>query len=411
MISYKRNVLPNGLVVIVHEDKSTPLVAVNLLYKVGSKFENPEKTGFAHLFEHLMFSGTENVASFDSVIQKAGGECNAFTNSDVTNFYCLLPKENLEVALALEADRMANLEVSDRALEVQRKVVVEEFYETCLDAPYGDLWHHIMGSAFAGTNYAWPTIGKVPEHIDRATHSDVTAFFDKWYGPNNAVLVLSGNVNAETGFALVEKYFGGIERCTLPAKAVVKPIAQSSIRSETVKKDVPADVLVFAFHMVGRNHPDYFALDLLSDILSNGPSSRFAQNLEKNPGLFTNADCYLTGTHDSGLVIVEGQPAPGVSIEDAEKALWLELEKMQVSPVEDRELEKIKNKAESSTAFAEYGIQNKAIGLAFYESMGNLPLINSELEKYRSVSAEDIQHMAKQTFRKENCAHLQYLKA
>jgi len=408
VISYKEKVLDNGLKVIIHEDHSTPLVAVNLLYKVGSRNEHEDKTGFAHLFEHLMFGGSTNAPDFDDPVQLAGGENNAFTNSDITNFYITIPAQNLETALWLESDRMKNLILDQNSLEVQRKVVVEEFKETCLNKPYGDVWHHISSLAFKAHPYQWPTIGKDISHIEEASLDDVASFFRTYYVPNNAILVLSGNVETEKGFALCEKWFGEIEAGISEYEIIIEEPMQEEQRELRLTKDVPSTVLFTSFPMVQKNDPDFFAQDMMSDILGNGRSSRLYRNLYKQKKYFAKIDAYVTGTIDPGLLIIDGRVAEGISDKIASQSIWEELEILKANLVPEEEFQKIKNQVISTIEFGEINILNKAMNLAYYASLDNTELINLQRQMYDAVSKEDILRVANQVFRRENSNTLIY---
>lgn len=408
MINYQTKVLENGLEVIIHEDHSTPLVAVNMLYKVGSRDEEAERTGFAHLFEHLMFGGSANAPDFDDPVQMAGGENNAFTNSDITNFYITIPAQNLETALWLESDRMQNLVLNSNALEVQRKVVVEEFKETCLNKPYGDLWHHIAAQAYQKHPYQWPTIGKDISHIEEASLDDVSSFLSTYYVPNNAVLVLSGKVSAEEGFSLCEKWFGKIPAGTPISKSIPKEPKQNEARKQEIKKEVPSTALFLSFPMVSKGDPDYFAYDMLSDILGQGRSSRLYQNLYKKKKYFSKIDAYVTGTVDPGLIIVDGRIASGISSGIAIDSIWAELNRLKSDGVSDEELQKIKNIIVSTIEFSEINILNKAMNLAYYASINNTEMINQQRSKYDSVTKADLLRIAKEVFRVENSNTLIY---
>lgn len=408
MIDFQRFVLNNGLTVLVHEDHSTPMVAVNVLYKVGSRDESIDKTGFAHLFEHLMFGGSENIPHFDEPIQMAGGDSNAFTNNDITNFYDVLPAENLETAFWLESDRMYRLNFSHQSLDIQRKVVIEEFKETCLTQPYGDAWHHLLEIAYEVHPYRWPTIGKTPEHIENATLEDVEQFFYQYYRPNNAVLVVSGNCNIKTVQTLSEKWFGDIERGKIPTRNLPQEPVQTTFHHRLKEDKVPVDALFMAFHAPSRIHADYHTVDLLSDVLSNGQSSRLYRRLLKKRSLFSEIDAYITGSLDPGLLIIEGKPAEGVSLETAEAAVWAELELLKKAPISVNELQKLKNKIESTLIFSEANILTKAMNLAFFEVLGDPNLINEEPKKYQAVTPIAIQQQAQLIFRKENCSELYY---
>lgn len=408
MIEYTRFELDNGLRVLVHEDDSTPMAAVNVLYNVGARDESEEKTGFAHLFEHLMFGGSANAPDFDEPIQMAGGENNAFTNNDITNFYDILPAENIETAFWLESDRMLSLNFDEQVLEIQRKVVVEEFKETCLNQPYGDVWHHISDMAYKVHPYRWPTIGKVPQHVESATLQDVKDFFFKYYRPNNAILVVAGPLKSEEVRHLAEKWFGDIPAGATPRRILPQEPVQEKLEHRINQGNVPVDALYLAFHTVSRTDPDYYATDLLSDVLSNGRSSRLYRRLLKEQQLFTSIDCYISGSIDPGLFIIEGKPAEGVSLETAEAAIWQELELLKAEAISPSELEKWQNKVESTLAFSESNVLNKAINLAFFELLGDAGLINREAELYRAVTAADIQRMARLIFTRENCSEVYY---
>ena len=408
MIRFERFELDNGLKVLVHEDDSTPMVAVNVLYNVGARDESPDKTGFAHLFEHLMFGGSANIPDFDTPIQMAGGENNAFTNNDMTNFYDILPAENLEIALWLESDRMMSLNFDDRVLEVQRKVVVEEFKETCLNEPYGDVWHHIADMAYKVHPYRWPTIGKVPKHVEDATLDDVRQFFYRYYRPNNAVLAIAGNVKTEQVRASVEKWFGDIPAGETVERKLPQEPPQKRLERRINEANVPVDAIYLAFHMPARNHPDYYVADLISDVLSNGSSSRLYRRLLKEQELFSNIDCYVTGSIDPGLLIIEGRPANGVSLDEASAVIWKELKQLKDAPIPEEELQKLKNKMESTLIFSELNVLNKAINLSFFELLGDAELINTEADFYQKVTTADLHRVAREMLAEENCSELYY---
>lgn len=408
MITFERFKLANGLTVIIHEDKSTPMVAVNVVYNVGSKYEEPDKTGFAHLFEHLMFGGSINIPDFDDHIQDAGGENNAFTNTDLTNFYEVLPAENIETALWLESDRMLQLRFSKKSLDTQKKVVIEEFKETCLNEPYGDMWHHLSRLCYKVHPYQWPTIGKDMSHIAEATLDQVKTFFYHYYRPDNAVLVLAGNIDVKKGIELVEKWFGSI-----PAGHFTKPNylyepPQTEFRQDILRQDVPHDAVYQGYHMAGRMDDGFYACDLLSDVLANGRSSRFYQRLYKEQELFSTIDAFISGTVDPGLFIIEGKTMPGISMEKAKKAIQIELEMLKNDLISEQELSKLKNSVESSLLYSEVSVLNKAISLAYFEVLGDADMINIESERYHNVTAEDIRNAAQTVFREENCSEVVY---
>lgn len=408
MIQFERFELENGLKVIVHEDHSTPMVAVNILYDVGARDESPDKTGFAHLFEHLMFGGSLNAPNFDAPIQLAGGENNAFTNNDMTNFYDTLPAENIETAFWLESDRMMHLSINEESLEVQRKVVIEEFKETCLNQPYGDAWHHISDVAYRKHPYRWPTIGRTPQHVADATLEDVRSFFHKYYCPNNAILTIAGKVTVAQVKHLSEKWFGAIPKGKVPKRKLPKEPIQRKYQERIQTAKVPIDALYLAFHIGGRRDVDYHTTDLLSDILSNGGSSRLYRKLLKEQRLFSSIDAYITGNIDPGLLIIEGKPMEGVTIEQAEKAIWKELRILRNQLIPEKELLKYKHKIESALTFSEVSILNKAINLSFYELLGDANWANLEGKKYAAVTREDMQRMAKKIFTKSNCSKVFY---
>ncbi len=410
MIQFSKKVLSNGLRVVVHEDKTTPLVAVNVLYEVGSKDEDKDKTGFAHLFEHLMFGGTKNVPDFDHVIQNAGGENNAFTNNDITNFYDLIPAENLEVVLWLEADRMGSSDFTQRVLDVQKKVVIEEFKETCYNEPYGDIWHHLAPMVYKDHPYSWPTIGKNFEHIADAKLEDVNSFHKKFYSPNNAIISISGNVGVEQAFDLVEKWFGDIEN--RPVKRPMYAIDSSHYvgSKKMIEANVPLDMIILAFPMVGRLDKRYYSVDLLSDILGNGRSSRLYRRLIQDENYCNSIDAFITGTYDPGMLVVEARLNSHSDIEMVEKIIWEELDDLKNRDLSERELQKIKNKAETNLIFSETSTLNKAMSLGYYEYLGDLDLINNEVKEYSKISVEDIRQSSIDTLNDTQVSQLTYKK-
>jgi len=409
MIKYEKFVLENGLKVIVHKDTSTPLVAVNLLYNIGSKDENPEKTGFAHLFEHLMFGGSVNIPDYDGVLQIAGGENNAFTNPDFTNYYILLPKENLETAFWLESDRMLQLAFTDKSLEVQRNVVVEEYKQRYLNQPYGDIMLLLNPLAYKIHPYQWSTIGKNIEHIQNANIEEVKDFFYKYYAPNNAILVVGGNIETDEVKRLCNKWFSPIEKRNISIRNLNKEPEQKELRTLTVKRNVPYDAIYKAYHMCSRFDSEYYTCDLISDILSSGKSSRLYQSLVKEKKLFSEINAYISGSIDEGLFIFSGKLISGVNIYDAEKEIDLEIEKIKNEQVGEYELNKAKNNIESSHVFSEISILNVTMNLAYYELIGNIEEINTEINKYSIISSQQIQNIANKIFKPENCSTLYYL--
>lgn len=409
MIQFEKFTLANGLRVIVHQDLSTPMAVMNIMYDVGARDENPEQTGFAHLFEHLMFGGSVNIPSYDEPLQMAGGENNAYTTNDLTNYYIQLPAENLETAFWLESDRMLSLAFSDKSLETQRKVVCEEFKEHYLTKPYGDVWHKMRELAYTKHPYRWMTIGKELSHIENAQLDDVKNFFFKHYRPVNAVLVVAGNVTTEKVKALAEKWFSDIPSGEMYKRNLPQEPEQTEERKQVIKANVPLDALYKCWHMGSRLDRKYYITDLLTDILSGGGSSRLYQSLVKEQQLFSNIECHHFGSTDNGLVVVEGKLVKGVTMEAAEKAVEKELDKMKNELVSDAELQKVKNKTESMIAFEDMGIMSRASSLAYYELLGDASWMNFELEKYGSVTTEDILQECRNIFRPANCNTIHYL--
>ncbi len=396
MINYQEKVLKNGLRVVVGRDHSSKLAALNLLYCVGARNEDPEQTGFAHLFEHLMFKGTEQVPSFDSVVQSASGENNAFTNNDYTDFYITLPKVNVELALAVEADRMRGLRLTDEVLEMEKRVVIEEYKQRYLNQPYGDLMMLVRDMCYKVHPYRWATIGRSPEHISSATMEQVRDFYDRFYRPSNCILTLAADLPEEEMFALVEEYFAQIEVTPEPT-SVELPVepSQCAARRVEVERDVPATYILIAFPMGGRTSEEFFVADLVSDLLAGGDSGRLYQHLVKEQGLFSSVNAYLSGDVDPGLFIFTAQLLPDTTVERAEAAIWEEIESLKTDSVDSYELEKVKNKFEANTLFGEINVMNKAMNMGFYKMIGDLPLINREVEIYRSIGEVEIRDFAK----------------
>ncbi|MCD6067253.1 MAG: insulinase family protein [Bacteroidetes bacterium] len=409
MIKYDDFTLKNGLKVIVHTDKSTPMVCVNILYDVGARDEDENKTGFAHLFEHLMFGGSINIPNYDEPLQLVGGENNAFTTNDITNYYCTLPANNIETAFWLESDRMLSLGFSEKSLEVQRSVVIEEFKQRYLNQPYGDVWLKLRPLAYRDHPYKWATIGKEIAHIEQATMEDVKDFFKKHYSPSNAILVVTGSIETSKVKELAEKWFEPIPFVEKPKRVLPVEPKQTEARSMTVEGDVPINSIYKAYHMCSRYDKEYQATDLLSDVLSRGNSSRLYKTLIKEKQLFSDVNAYVNGDMDKGLFVVTGKLNPGITMEVAERAIEDELEKMRMEPVGDTELQKCKNKVESSLTFSEMDIMTKATNLAISELLGSAGLINTEIDKYVAVTAEDIRNVAREVLDKNNCSTLYYL--
>lgn len=408
MVNFSRFKLDNGLTVLVHEDHTTAMAVVNILYKVGARDESPDKTGFAHLFEHLMFGGSVNIPNYDAPLQAVGGENNAFTTNDITNYYITLPANNLETAFWLESDRMLSLAFSNQSLEVQRQVVCEEFKQRYLNQPYGDVWLKLRPLAYKVHPYRWATIGKELKHIEEATMEDVKAFFKKYYTPQNAVMVVAGAVQLYEVKQLVQKWFGDIPSGEPVVRDIPKEPQQVEARFERVKADVPVDAIYIAFHGPERMEADYYAADLITDILSRGASSRLYRALVKEHQLFSEINAYMMGSIDSNLVVVEGKPLPHLSLEEAEQHIWQQLDRLKEERIEEQELQKVKNKVESTMLFSELSILDKAMNLAFFEMLSKAEDYNREVEKYSAVSSEDILRVANAVFRKENSSTLYY---
>lgn len=408
MIQVNRYTLANGLRIVHNEDDSTQMVALNLLYDVGARDEDPSHTGFAHLFEHLMFGGSLHIPDYDTPVQNAGGENNAWTNNDITNYYITLPHQNVETGFWLESDRMLSLDFSPKSLEVQRQVVIEEFKQRNLNQPYGDASHLLRELAYESHPYRWQTIGKEIAHIAQATLEEVKDFFYRFYAPNNAILAVTGHISFEETIRLAEKWFGPIPARNISPRQLPAEKPQTAVRRKTVERKVPVDAIYMAFHMSNRMHPDYYVYDMITDILSNGRSSRFIQSLVQEQKLFTSIDAYISGSLDEGLLHVTGKPVEGVSLEQAEEAIWKELEKMKTVPVSEQELEKVKNRYESEQIFNNINYLNVATNLAFFELTGKAEDINEEVGKYRAVTAEQIQATSARCFVPENCSILYY---
>ena len=409
MVKFNKFTLGNGLRVIVHEDHTTPMAVLNILYDVGARDENPEQTGFAHLFEHLMFGGSVNIPHYDEPLQRVGGENNAFTSNDITNYYITLPSNNLETAFWLESDRMLSLAFSKKSLEVQRNVVIEEFKQRYLNQPYGDVWLHLRPLVYKKHPYRWATIGKEIKHIEDAKIEDVKAFFKKHYNPQNAIMVVGGDVTLEQVKQLAEKWFEPIPPGEKYHRDLPQEPAQHDARRETVTAKVPLNDVYIAFQMGGRMDDEYYTTELMSDILSRGNSSRLYRSLVKDKQLFSEVHAYISGSIDTGVFVFEGKPQENVSIEQAEAAIWEELEKIKSEEIPADELTKVKNKTESTMIFSEMSLLDKAMNLAYNELLGDADIINQEIDKYLVVTAADIKAQANNLFRKDNSSTLIYL--
>ena len=408
MIRYQKFTLDNGLTVLINEDFSTQIAAVDVLYKVGARNETADKTGFAHLFEHLMFGGSVNAPDFDTELQLAGGTNNAFTTNDLTNYYDVLPVNNIETALWLESDRMLHLDFSERSLDVQRNVVCEEFKEHYINRPYGDVWHKLREMVYTTHPYRWPTIGLELDHIREAKLSDVESFFYSWYRPNNAILSISGGISTAKALELAEKWFGDIPSGVAPERIIPMEPAQTAARFQKVEADVPVNLVYQVFHMDGRNGSQYYAQNLLSDVLGNGESSRLYQSLKMEQQLFTDISAYVSGSMDTGMFVVSGKLADGVSYEEGNAAITRELKKLQSEGCGDRELQRVKNMVETDLAGSYMNALNKAQGLAMAEMLGNADLVNTEIDMYTAVTATDMDAAASLLFREDQCSTMFY---
>ncbi|HRP56880.1 pitrilysin family protein [Agriterribacter sp.] len=408
MIQFEQFALQNGLRVVVHEDHSTPMAVVNVMYDVGARDEDPAQTGFAHLFEHLMFGGSVNIPSYDEPLQRAGGENNAYTTNDLTNYYCQLPAENIETAFWLESDRMLSLAFGEKSLEVQRKVVSEEFKEHYLNKPYGDVWHKMRALAYKTHPYRWMTIGAELSHIENASLQNVKQFFFKHYRPVNAILTVAGHVTVVQVRQLAEKWFGDIPAGEKYIRHLPQEAVQTTARKLEVHANVPVDAFYKCWHIYPRMDPRYYTTDLLTEILSGGGSSRLFQSLVKEKQIFSNIGCYHFGSIDAGLVTIEGKLVRGVKMEDAEQAVEAELQKIKDTPVEEKELRKVKNKTESLIAFEDMSLMSRAGSLSFYTLLGDTNMINEELNKYRLATATGLQQEANIIFDPANSNTMYY---
>ena len=408
MITYDKTTLSNGLTVIANRDKASRMAAVNLLYKVGARNENPSRTGLAHLFEHLMFRGTHQVPDFDTPVQMACGENNAFTNNDYTDFYITLPCDNIETALWLESDRMTGLNLSEEACQIEKRVVIEELRQRDLNQPYGDLNMLLRSMVYKKHPYRWATIGIAPEHIEQATIEEIRGFYARFYHPSNAILSVSGDFPSDKIFSLAEKWFGEIADTAQAIDAIPQEPAQIEARRMEVERDVPATTIVIAFHMGNRLSHDFFLGDMTSDLLAGGDSARLYERLIKRKRLFASVNAYISGDVDCGMFVFTGQLLPTTTEAEAEAAFWEEIDKLKSGEISDYELEKVKNKFEANTLFGELNVMNKAMNLGYYEMIGDLGLINREVDIYRSLAREEVADFSQRIFRIENSSTLIY---
>jgi zinc protease len=406
MIQFERFSLQNGLKVIFHKDTTTPLAVVNTLYDVGARDEDPEKTGFAHLFEHLMFGGSVNIPDFDAPLQHAGGESNAFTSNDITNYYDVLPAQNIETALWLESDRMLSLGFTPKSLETQRSVVIEEFKQRYLNQPYGDVWLKLRPLAYHTHPYQWATIGKEISHIEEAKMEDVKAFFHKFYNPSNAILCIAGNFELDEVKRLVEKWYGDIPSKMKPARILTAELPQTEFREQIIERNVPSDAFYYAFKMSERKSAEYYITDMLSDALGRDKSSRLYTSIQKEQKLVTEIGAYITGSLDNGLLVISGKLSPDVTFEEVDTAIWKVFSEIQTEKISTKELDRLKNKIKTAKAFQEQGLLNRAMNLAYFELLGDADGVNQEAILYEQIQPEHILANAQDILQKTNCSLL-----
>jgi zinc protease len=410
MIEFERFELPNGLKVLFHKDKTTPMAVVNTLYDVGARDESEEKTGFAHLFEHLMFGGSIHIPDFDAPLQRAGGESNAFTSNDITNYYDHVPGQNLDTALWLESDRMLSLAFTEKSLEVQRQVVIEEFKQRYLNQPYGDVWLNLRPLAYKKHPYKWATIGKDISHIEDATMDDVRSFFQKFYHPNNAILCVAGNFELNYIQDKINYWYGDIPTKLKPARIIPSEPIQTEFRELTLERKVPADAFYYAFKMSYRKSFEYYITDLISDALGREKSSRLYNKLKKELNLVSEINAYITGSLDEGLLMISGKMNDGISLEELDKQLWSELAAFVNEPLTNIELNKLNIKIRTAREFQDQGLLNRAMNLCQYELLGDAAAINEDLNVYQSITPEHICEIGKQVLNKENCSLLKIIR-
>ncbi len=408
MLKFERSTLGNGLRILVNEDRSTPLAGMAIVYNVGSKNEDPQQTGLAHLFEHLMFGGSVNIPEYDRPLQVAGGENNAFTNNDITCYYLSMPSENIETGFWLESDRMLGLDFNQGSLDIQKRVVAEEFKQRYLNQPYGDIMLLLRPLAYLEHPYLWPTIGKDISHIDNVTIETVKEFYYSFYAPDNAVVCIAGNIDATDALMLSEKWFGQIEKRNVAKKILPAETEQKEERRLTVKRNVPSDMLYKAWHICERLGNDFNTLDLLTDILSGGESGRLYTSLVRDRQIFTEVNAYLTGDADPGLLIIYGKPSDDVDLAKADEAILSVIDDIKNNSADEAELEKVRNKFESSFVLANTNVLSKAMNLAFYETLGDADIVNREVEQYSRVTQQDLVDSVNSYLRPENCCTLFY---
>lgn len=408
MIEYNTFTLPNGLRIVHNYDSATAMVALNVMYDVGARDENPELTGLAHLFEHLMFGGSVNIPDFDGAIENAGGMNNAWTSNDYTNFYDIVPAHNAETAFWVESDRMLALAFSDKALEVQRHVVIEEFKQTCLNRPYGDMSHHLRAMLYKVHPYRYPVIGKEISHIEKVTQDDVREFFYSHYAPNNAVLSVSGSITFEETIRLAEKWFGPIPRREISPRNYQPEPKQTEERWAEASGNVPQVAVVRAFKMPAYGEKNYIECDIITDLLASGRSSRFYRNLLMKTGLFTEVDASIIGSDEPGFMMVNAKLTgdDDASVEKSIEAMMGEAQKLIDGDVSEYELTRTINRFESNFLFSSMGFMAKAQSLANHEMHGED--INGIVERYRSVTTDDIARVAREIFNPQHTSTLVY---
>ncbi|MEY5000726.1 MAG: hypothetical protein RLZZ211_762 [Bacteroidota bacterium] len=407
MIAFERFTLANGLRVLFHKEPSTPMAVVNVLYDVGARDENPKQTGFAHLFEHLMFGGSVHIPDFDAPLQAAGGQSNAFTSNDITNYYDVLPAQNLDTALWLESDRMLSLAFTPKSLEVQRQVVIEEFKQRYLNQPYGDAWLHLRPLAYQKHPYRWATIGKNIKHIADATMDDVRAFFKKHYHPGNAILCIVGNFELEQIKEKVQHYFGEIPTQVKTERQLPGEPIQKRFRQKVISSKVPADSFYYAFQMGKRLDQDYYLADLLSDHLGNEKTGLLFTELQRNKRLVSEVTAYITGSIDNGLFVITGKINPKRSLGELDDALWPLLEKYKTKQMSKSALKELILKLRTAKAFQDQGLLSRAMSLSFFELLGSAALINEESARFEHITTSELQNYAQQLFDKNRCSLLQ----
>ena len=408
MIEFQKYELKNGLKLIVHQDKSTPIVAVNLAFDIGARDEDPEMTGLAHYFEHLMFSGSKNAPDYDKRLQMAGGQNNAFTSNDYTNYYVTLPKENLETALWLESDRMFQLNLDSKSLETQRKVVIEEFKQRYLNQPYGDAWMELRALSYENHPYKWSTIGKEISHVEKVTLEDANVFYNRFYSPNNCILTIAGDVDNDAVYNLVKKWFDDIPSSEIIRRERKPEVPQIKARTKEIVSKVPLDAFYFSFKMNKRSSKGFYVGDLVSDVLGRGESSWLFTELVVNKDLLSEVGSYVTGDRDEGLFVISGKLNEGTKIDDVEKIIWENISKLTDELVAEKDLNKAKNKFETAHVYGELNVLNKAMNLCYMELLGDVNMINKELDNYVLLTADDLKEWSETYLTKDKVCKIYY---